>query len=69
MMTVEEDEDGRYYRFKGLGSWWRLIAGLVPDVASDRGRTAASDGGVPRGNGYLWHGGFLATFSGGMRAT
>jgi site-specific DNA recombinase len=30
VLTVEEDSDGRYYRFRGLGSWWRLLAGLGP---------------------------------------
>jgi site-specific DNA recombinase len=30
VLTAEEDSDGRYYRFNGLGSWWRLVAGLGP---------------------------------------
>jgi site-specific DNA recombinase len=29
-MTPGEDQDGRYYRFTGAGSWWRLLAGLGP---------------------------------------
>ena len=49
VMTVEEDEDGRYYRFKGLGSWWRLLAGLGPTwrpiVAGLRPQMVASPAG------------------------
>ena len=30
VLTREEDADGPYYRFRGLGSWWRLLAGLGP---------------------------------------
>lgn len=51
VMTVEEDEDGRYYRFKGLGSWWRLLAGLGPTwrpiVAGLRPQMVASPAGLP----------------------
>ena len=49
VMTPDNDSDGPYYRFRGLGSWWNLLAGVGPTwrpiVAALRPQMVASPAG------------------------